>query len=209
MDMELRAALIGAIAATLTSALFVYLHETFKERRARGRTASALLVEVIAQSEFIHVLAAAAHRENVLAVRETFVRFIPVRPIVFEALADQLPLLGARTCSSVVACYGAVAWSRTLVEALPTTAEFAGAQRGAHNAPSIPEFHSATYVADLLERQSQGLLERLKHAACAAAFNGVLAIRTLDEIAPHRRLPNDETIVADTLRKLEKWATRP
>lgn len=137
MDAELKAALIGAIVATLASALFLYLYETYKDRRLRGRIASALLVEVIAQ-----------------------------------------------------------------------TAEFASVARGPHNAPSMPEFHSAEYVADLVERQSQGLIERLKSAASGAAFNAILAIKALDEIAPHIRLPNDETIVADVLRKLEKAAGR-
>jgi hypothetical protein len=206
MDAGLKAALIGAIVATLTSTLFLYLYESYKERRDRGRVASALLVEVIAQAEFIGVLSDAAHKENVLAVRETFIRFLPTRPIVFGALADRLPLLGARTCSCVVACYGSVEWARALIGGLPTTFEFAEAKRGPHNAPSMPEFHSATYTANLIEQQSKGLLDRLKHAAKAAAFNAILAIKALDEAAPHKRLPNDETVLSDTLRKLEKAA---
>lgn len=203
MDIELRAALIGATIGTASSALFVFLYERYKERRERGRIVSALLVELMAQAEFINVLANAAHKSEILAVRETFARFLPAKPVMFEALANQLPLLGARTSSCVVACYGSVAWARSLIETLPTTLEFANVKRGPHNAPSMPEFYSATFTIDLLEQQSRGILERLKQACRGAAFNAILAIRALDQIASHHRLPNDEATIADMLRKLE------
>lgn len=199
MDAELTAALIGAGAA----ALFVYCYESYKERRDRGRIASTLLVEMVAQAEFINVLSKAAHKNDVLAVQENFVRFLPPRPTMFEALAHQIALLGAQPSSCIVACYGSLSWARSLVESLPTTIEFASVKRGPHNAPTMPEYISAEYTAKLIEQQSKGILERLRQACRGAAFNAILAIRELDRIAPYDRLPNDETVIADTVRKLE------
>jgi hypothetical protein len=114
---------------------------------------------------------------------------------MFEALAGQLPILGARTSSCVVACYGSLEWARSLIESLPTTAEYATTRRDPLSTPE-PAF-------DLMERQSQGIIERLRQACRGAAFNAVLVIRALDELASHKRLPNDETTIADMIRKLE------
>lgn len=206
MEAELTAALIGAVAAVTGSAFFVYAHEWYKERRLRRRIASTLLAELIAQSEFVCALSRAAHATDV-PVKETFAKFLPARPSLFDALAHQVPILGARTASLLVASYTSIGWAGSLVENLPTTIQFAQTKRGPNNAPSMAEFRSATVVSDLLQRQSSGVLLRLREACRGAASNTCLTIQALDEIADYKRLRNDETIIADVIRKLQLAAT--
>lgn len=191
MDTTIAAALIGAGVAALGFAAtigFTLWYDHHKEMRDRGRVASAILVEMMAQVDMVRVLGQAAHLADALPVRENFTRLTPARPTVYLALADRLTLLPAQHASAVVAFYGALDWARSLVGELPSTPEFSEA-RGGH-----------------LERQAANTLERLKQATSGAAFNATLAIRRLDELAAHRQLLNDETIVADTLRKLEPLA---
>ncbi|HEY8128578.1 MAG TPA: hypothetical protein VIF39_07685, partial [Hyphomicrobium sp.] len=68
-------------------------------------------------------------------------------------------------------------------------------------------FHSALHAENLLDAQAAGLMERLQQAARGACFNAILAIRALDGIASYKRLPSDETVLADALRKLENGAS--
>lgn len=91
MDTNVTAALIGAAVATVGSVAFSIWHDWRKERKERGRVASALLVEL---------------------------------------------------------------------------------------------------MDDERARQAQHTLERLRQATSGAAFNGILAIRALDEAASHKRLLN-------------------
>jgi hypothetical protein len=191
MDTSIIAALIGAGVAALgfgATIGFTLWYDHQKERKERGRVASAILVELMAQSDMARVFGEAAHLADALPVRENFARVMPAQPTVYVALADRLPLLPANCASRIVAFYGALAWARELVTGLPTTAEFSQARNG----------H--------VEKQASNTLGRLQQATSGAAYNAMLAIRGLDEVATHKRLLNDETIVADTLRKLEQLA---
>jgi hypothetical protein len=192
MDTNIVAALIGAGVAALgfpATVGFTLWHDHYKESRERGRVASALLVELIAQADMARVLGEAAHLDNALPVRENFARLTPTPPTVYSALADRLTLLPAQHASCVVAFYGGVGWARSLVSGLPSTADYEAKDRN-------------------LQRNASNDLERLKQATSGAAFNAILAIRKLDELAAHKRLSNDEAILADSLRKLEKLAQR-
>ena len=188
MDTTITAALIGAIVAAVGSVGFTLWYDHQKERKERGRVASAIMVELMAQADMARALGEAAHIKDALPVRESFARLMPTEPTVYPALADRLTLLPASTSSRVIAFYGALGWARELVGYLPSTVEFSEVRIG----------H--------LEQQARNTLGRLQQATSGAAFTGILAIRGLDELATHKRLLNDETIVADTVRKLEKLA---
>lgn len=206
MDGEMKAALIGAVVAALGSAMMLCLYECWKERRDRGRIASALLVEVMAQAEFVAVLAQAVHMPGALAIKENFAKYLPPPSIVYEALAGQLPILGTGPSSCVIAFHGAISWARSLSGYLPSTIEFSEVKSGSHVAPTLPDFHAATITSQIVDQQAAGLLSKLQQATRGASLNALLAIRTLAEIATHERRPNDETDVADMLRKLENAA---
>ena len=191
MDTSITAALIGAgVAATGFAATigFTLLYDLHKERKERGRVASAIMVELMAQADMARALGEAAHMKDALPVRESFARLMPTDPTVYIALADRLTLLPANTASRVIAFYGALGWARELVGHLPSTADYA-------------EIRNSS-----VEQQARNTLGRLQQATSGAAFTGILAIGGLDELATHKRLLNDETIVADTVRKLEKLA---
>jgi hypothetical protein len=191
MDTSLTAALIGAgVAATgfMATVGFTIWYDQCKERRERGRVASAIMIELMAQADMARALGEAAHMKDARPVRENFARLMPPHPTVYSALADRLTLLPASTSSRVIAFYGALGWARELVGHLPTTAEHSENRDSSNN------------------QQATNTLVRLQQATSGAAYTGIFAIRGLDEAATHKRLLNDETIVADTIRKFEKLA---
>ena len=187
MNVEIQAALIGAVVATFGSWIFSVIQDWQKSRSDRRTVANLLLVELMAQADFTSVLA-----KDALALKETFVRFVPPYPVVYRAQANKIGLLDAKTSSAIVAFYGAISWAETLVEALPDTITYARIKGGPHGAPSEAGFHSALHAENLLDAQAAGLMERLQQAARGACFNAILAIRALDGIASYKRLPSDE-----------------
>jgi hypothetical protein len=206
MNVEIEAALLGAAVATLGSWIFAIMQDWQRARTERRTVANLLLVELMAQAEFVSVLANACHIENALALKETFIRFVPPYPVVYRALANKIGHLDVRSSNAIVAFYGAISWAETLVGALPNTTTYAGARVGPHIAPSTPEFGSASQAAKLVDAQTAGLIDRLQQAARGACFNAILAIRALDDIASYNKLPNDETAMTELLGKLEKAA---
>jgi hypothetical protein len=206
MNIEIQAALIGAVVATLGSWIFAAIQDFYKTKKERENVANLLFVELMAQAEFVYVLADATRMKDALALKETFVRFVPPEPIMYHALAGKIGLLKLQTSSAVVAYYGTISWAKTIIEALPDTITYASI-KAQHNSGSTPEFHSAN-AEKLLAAQAAGLMERLRQASRGACFNAILAIRSLEKVAAYKRLPNDETVLADMLRKLEQGASQ-
>ena len=125
MNVEIQAALIGAVVATFGSWIFSVIQDWQKSRSDRRTVANLLLVELMAQADFTSVLA-----KDALALKETFVRFVPPYPVVYRAQANEIGLLDAKTSSAIVAFYGAISWAETLVEALPDTITYARIKGG-------------------------------------------------------------------------------
>ena len=160
MSVEIQAALIGAVVATFGSWIFSVIQDWQKSRSDRRTVANLLLVELMAQADFASVLASATRTKDALALKETFVRFVPPYPVVYRALANKIGLLDAKTSSAIVAFYGAISWAETLVEALPDTITYARIKGGPHGAPSEAGFHSALHAEDLLDAQAAGLMDK-------------------------------------------------
>ena len=88
MNVEIQAALIGAVVATFGSWIFSVIQDWQKSRSDRRTVANLLLVELMAQADFTSVLA-----KDALALKETFVRFVPPYPVVYRAQANKIGLL--------------------------------------------------------------------------------------------------------------------
>ena len=88
-DTNVIAALVGAISALIGTALFTLLYEAHKERAERGRVASALLAEILAQGDFVITCGTLCNASEDIVAQDTLMQVIPPRPARPSSLPSQ------------------------------------------------------------------------------------------------------------------------
>ena len=117
---------IRAVLLTLfVTIVWMEYRDWRKTRAERQRIASMVVAEILNQRAFIvHVGSIANYlvAQNTWTTRTDLVRLMPPPPLVFTAMVDRLPVLGAVLSGNVVAFYDTLDRARTFALANPTDA---------------------------------------------------------------------------------------
>lgn len=120
--------LLSAVIGAVLGGCVTQIREWWKERSHRGRVATALFCEILAQADVATTCASLANlAEHGIAENEgmrasMLTSLLPPEPSAYRSLVGNLPLMSPMAVASTISLYGSLEWAKS-VSLAPITGE--------------------------------------------------------------------------------------